>query len=268
MARTILIFCWLLFAVHSCAQSMADTGLRPRWTKPGPIAALYPDHFGNVWMLTRANALLKYSARGDSLGVYNAIARHGWLHQLSISNPLQPVLFYKDFQTIVLLDRMLSPQTTLPLFKANLFQVQSACLSYDGHLWVYDELENKLVKLNQQGQRLLETSDFRQLLSHPFSPQYLADENGNVCAYDAAYGWVIFDYYGAVKKELAYPGWMQPDASKQGVSGLWKGAFVQLPFANLLMTTQPLLLPDGCTHFSRMDASLFCLDAAGNLSVY
>lgn len=267
MARYLLIYCCLLLNAVLRAQPATDT-LSLRWKKPGPIARVYPDHFGNVWMLTGANQLLKYSAAGDSISVYNAIARHGLLHQLSLNNPLQAVLFYRDFQTIVLLDRLLTPRATLPLYRAGLFQVKTACLSYDSQLWVYDQLENKLIKLDELGNRLLESSDFRQLLAAPFSPQYLSDENGNLCAYDADFGWIIFDYYGGIKKILAYPGWNLPDAFATGVSGWVHGQQARLLFSNLLLTQVPFRVPEGCIQFAAMNGTVYCLDSLGNLHVY
>ena len=68
------------------------------------------------------------------------------LAQIDVSNPMRVLLYYKDFSTIVILDRFMTNRSTIDLRKQDIFQVEAVCLSYDNKIWVYDEFEHKLKK--------------------------------------------------------------------------------------------------------------------------
>jgi hypothetical protein len=85
-------------------------------------------------------------------------------------------------------------------------QAKAVAQSYDNNYWVFDELENKLKKIDDNGKILLESADFRILFSDAFSPQKIIDENGMLFLYDEQKGWLLFDYYGAFKQHIDYAG--------------------------------------------------------------
>jgi hypothetical protein len=72
---------------------------------------------------------------------------------------------------------------------------------------VYDELENKLKKIDEEGKLLLETPDFRLLLGQSPSPVKIFDENKYVYLYDSLQGVYVFDYYGALKNNIMILRW-------------------------------------------------------------
>ena len=109
------------------------------------------DNLGNIYGLTSGNQLKKIGLNGDSLAVFNDVRKYGKLFSVDASNPLRLVLFYKDFGIIVLLDRFLNLRTTINLRTLNIFQVRAICQSYDNGIWLYDEQEAKLKKLNEEG---------------------------------------------------------------------------------------------------------------------
>jgi hypothetical protein len=161
-----------------------DTAFQYLKTIKGDIASFTVDNLDNVYILNSRNQLKKLNANGDSVAVYNQIRKYGKVTQIDASNPLRVLLYYKDFATIVALDRFLNIRNTIDLRKHNIFQVKAIAQSYDNNIWLFDEMENKLKKIDEEGNLLLETPDFRLLLSQSFSPTQIFDQNQFVYLYD------------------------------------------------------------------------------------
>jgi hypothetical protein len=72
---------------------------------------------------------------------------------------------------------------------------------------LYDEVENKLKKIEDDGTALQETPDFRQLFDEAPSPQKIYDQDKYVYLYDSAKAVYVFDYYGALKNKILIAHW-------------------------------------------------------------
>lgn len=203
---TILLF---LLAVVSSAQK--DSGFVLVRTYNGDIATVAIDNLDNLYIVSSTGQLKKFNGRGDSVAVFNGIRAYGKLSAIDISNPLKPLLFYKDFSTVVVLDRLLVNRASLDLHRYNVLQPTAVALSYDNNIWVFDQYDNKLKKLDESGNTLLETTDFRQLLAQTISPQKIINDNGLVYLTDSTHGIFVFDNYGGFKRRLEAKGWNQID---------------------------------------------------------
>ena len=53
--------------------------------------------------------------------------------------------------------------SSINLRKQNIFQVNALTTSYDNNIWLYDEQDNKLKKIDDSGNTLFESVDFRLL---------------------------------------------------------------------------------------------------------
>src|ERR1700704_5165138 len=114
----------------------------------GDIVDFTVDNLNNIYIINSTDQIKKLNANGDSVAVYNNIKKYGKVSQIDVSNALKILLYYKDFSTIVTLDRLMTVRSTIDLGKKNIFQVKTIGLSYDNNIWVFDELENKLKKIN------------------------------------------------------------------------------------------------------------------------
>ena len=173
----------------------------------GDIVDFTVDNLDNVYVLTSTDQLKKYNASGDSVAVFNNVRRYGKLSTIDVSNPLKVLLYYKDFSTIVVLDRLLSVRNTIDLRKQDIFQVNAIGQSYDNNIWVYDEGNSKLKKIDDQGKILLETSDFRLLFDQAPEIKNIFDQDGYVYLYDPRQSVFVFDYYGALRNKILITGW-------------------------------------------------------------
>ena len=124
----ILLIC-LLAGLGSFAQ--ADTSFKMVKTISGDIVDFTVDNLDNVYILTSRNQLKKFNANGDSVAVYNNVKKFGQASLIDVSNPLKVLLYYKDFGTVVALDRFLNVVNTIDLRKQNIFQAKAIAQSYD-----------------------------------------------------------------------------------------------------------------------------------------
>ena len=203
----LLFISFLFFAAILRVNAQNDSSFVLITTIEGDIQQFKVDNMDNLYILSSTDQLKKIDARGDSVAVYNNVKRFGKLSTIDVSNPLKVLLYYKDFSTIVVLDRLLNLRHTIDLRKLGIFQVSSICQAYDGNIWLYDALENKLKKINEEGKLLMETPDFRQLFDEAPQPQFIFDQDGYVYLYDSTQGFFVFDYYGTLKNKIPYTGW-------------------------------------------------------------
>jgi len=208
-----IVFVFLLFTVKNVlAQTITgpaskDSSFHLIKSYAGDIADAAIDNLDNLYIISSTGQIKKFNSVGDSAGIYNQMRISGKLYSLDVSNPLKPLLFYKDFSTVVLLDRFLANRTTIDLRKHNIFQAGAAGLSYDNNVWVFDEYDNKLKKIDEQGNKLLETPDFRTIFTEAIRPQKIINDNGFVYLADTANGVYVFDNYGSFKKKITVKSW-------------------------------------------------------------
>lgn len=200
-----LSFLAALFAVVSLAQT--DTSFHYIKTIKGDITAFTIDALDNIYLLSSTNQVKKLNANGDSVAVYNNVKRFGQATLIDVSNPLKVLIYYRDFATLVMLDRFLNQVNIIDLRKQNIFQARAVGQSFDNKVWVYDEVENKLKKVDEEGKLMQETPDFRQLFNSAPSPQKIFDQDKFVYLYDSAQAVFVFDYYGSLKNKILIENW-------------------------------------------------------------
>lgn len=204
--KRVFSFLMGMFAV-AAVNAQTDTSFRAVRSIQGDIIAFTVDNLDNIYLLSSTNQVKKLNEKGDSVAVFNDVKKYGKATLIDVSNPLKVLVYYRDFATIVVLDRLLTIRNTIDLRKQNILQVRAIGQSYDNKIWVYDELENKLKKIDEDGKMLQETSDFRQLFGEAPVPQKIFDQDQFVYLYDSAKAVFVFDYYGALKNKIPITGW-------------------------------------------------------------
>jgi len=171
------------------------------------IADFTVDALGNIYILNSANQLKKIGPDGDSVAVFNDVRRFGKITSVDATNPLKILVYYREFTTIIELDRFLNIVNTIDLRKQNILQAKAVGLAYDNNVWVFDELDAVLKRIGDDGSLVSQTTDFRQLFDSVPDPTVIRDQGGYVYLYDPAKGVYIFDHYGALKTHLDLRGW-------------------------------------------------------------
>ncbi len=236
----------------------------------GEIKDFTTDNLGNIYLLNSANQIKKVNERGDSIAVYNDVRRYGKINSIDATNPLKVLVFYKDFSAIVVLDRLLNSRTAIDLRKQNILQVSAVASSYDNNIWVFDELDSKLKKIDDNGNVLLESTDFRQVFDSVPSPSVIFDRDGQLYLYDIRKGLLVFDYYGAKKNYY-------PILNFSDVEVIDKNTITARDSTRLLLYKPATLQLYSFSAFNRHDNfqkikfngnKIYCLSKNGDLEIY
>ena len=127
------VFIWLLFFCAGNSFAQGSFPLEKRFE--GGISDFAVDNLGSIYLFYKTDQLKKLDANGDSVGVFNAVRKYGQLYSIDVTNPLKILLYYKDFGTIVTLDRFLNVRNTIDLRRLNIFQAKAVGLSFDNNVW-------------------------------------------------------------------------------------------------------------------------------------
>jgi hypothetical protein len=221
-----MILTILLTLLTGMLHAQDSGGMKLVRSVDGNFTYFTADMLGNLYTISSENQLKKTGPGGDSVGVFNDVRRYGKLGSIDVSNPLKVILFYRDYRTVVVLDRFLNPVNTIDLRKQNIFQVRAVCASYDNNIWVFDEQESKLKKVAEDGRTLSETNDLRQAIDDAPIPVALFDQDGFVYAYDPSRGMFVFDNYGTLKGRLPLLQWKDVQVIGKTILGRLDGKFV------------------------------------------
>lgn len=230
----------IVFSILSCCVQGQGISVEASRKLAGNYQRFSIDNLGNIYVLTIDNQLKKYNVRGDSMGVFNDVRRFGKLTDIIAINPLRTLLYYKEFKTVIILDRLMNPVNRIDLRLLNLMQVKVVAPAYDNTIWIFDEQDARLKKIGEDGRVLLETADLRLVLDDAPSPQKIIDQDGLVYLYDAERGLYVFDYYGALKNKLAVPGLTDVQVLNQSLAGLRNGQLVVYQPTRLAMDSYEL----------------------------
>ncbi|HSU28338.1 MAG TPA: hypothetical protein VLJ68_08150 [Chitinophagaceae bacterium] len=209
----------LLLSFSFLCNAQKDSSFHLVNTIRGDIVDFTVDNLDNIYILTSRNQVKKLNPGGDSMAVFNDVRKFGQASLIDVSNPLKVLLYYKDFTTLVILDRVLNIRNSIDLRKQGILQARAIGPSYDNQVWVYDEWEGKLKKINEDGKLALETPDFRLLFTPSLTPLKLFDENKYVYLYDSLLGVYVFDYFGALKNTIKISHWQNFRVSGKYIFG-------------------------------------------------
>ncbi len=185
----------------------------------GDFTYLNVDLFNNLYIITSNNQLKKMASNGDSVAVYNDIKKFGALSYIDVSNPFKILLYFKKYTSLVTLDQLLTFRNSINLRSKNIFNVNAVATSYDNNIWVFDERDYKLKKIDDKGTPISESADLRMITDEFPSPSAILEHNNQLYIYDENKGFFIFDYYGSMKNKLPFLHWKNPSIERNCIYG-------------------------------------------------
>ncbi|MFT4060900.1 MAG: hypothetical protein QM642_00935 [Edaphocola sp.] len=153
------------------------------------------DELGNVYLVRQDNSLVRYNNNGDSTGNYRSI-QNGDIGWVDATNPLRVLVYFPDYMKIVVLDRMLTSKNELDLKQLNLYNVPAVGMSADGKIWVYDYVNARLSKMDDQLNTTNISNDLRQETATVPQPASLIERDAKVYLCDSVNGIYVFDRFG------------------------------------------------------------------------
>ena len=240
MASTLRILFFLIFLPLAKVYAQPATTLKLYSTVAQQATDFNVDAQGNIYLITAGGQLKKINAKGDSVAVYNLTKKYGKLTLIDVTNPLKVLLYYKNYNTIIVVDRLLNVINKIDLRKLNIYQASTVASSYDGQIWVYDEQDALLKKINDKGIITQQTLELRQLLNYNPQPQKMIDNDHQLYLYDIQKGVIIFDYYGGLKKQIDLKNWQSFYAYNQNLYGQKKDTLVSYSIGDVQTIQQPI----------------------------
>ena len=239
-------------------------------TFPVQVKDFTTDNLGNIYLLTNTNQVRKLNEKGDSIAIYNDVRRFGKIFSIDASNPLKILVYYKDFSTIVVLDRLLNVRNTIDLRKQNILQVKAITSSYDNKIWLYDELDSRIKKIDDNGRVVLSSNDFRQVYEAVPNPANIYDRDGQLYLYDPKKGLLVYDYYCAQRNNYAIYGLADVQVvDKNTITARDSTHIILYKPSSLTLLSFSAFKEQG--DFAKINFNgrhIFCLDKNGLLSVY
>jgi hypothetical protein len=165
---------------------------------------LFADNLGMLYALD-GNKLSKYNASGNYCCSYEN-KRFGKPKIIYTINPLKTLLFYSDYQQLVILSDLLGEIQVIDIGNLGFSAVSVATYSRDQNIWLYDPGAMKLVKVNESGSVLFQSDPLNVSLQKTINPNYLLEAENFLFVNDAEKGIFIFDTYGNYFKTLPIKG--------------------------------------------------------------
>ena len=206
-------------AIPLATKSQSDSAFQFIKTIKGNFSYCNIDNLDFIYLITDNNQLKKINTNEDSVAVFNDVKLYGNPDYVDVSNPLKALLYYKNYSTVVVLDRLLTVRNNINFRKQNIFYVNNVTLSYDNYIWIFDEEDYKLKKIDEEGKLLQASTDWRMLFDTVPAPVKIIDRDNFIYLYDPEKGFYIFDYYSGFKNRLAFLNWTNVEVNANTVYG-------------------------------------------------
>lgn len=168
---------------------------------PSDIDFFTTDNQSNIYTV-KANILTKYDKTGKLLYKYSN-KNFGNITFVDASNMLKVLVFYRNYLQAVFLDNTLSVNgDPIGLDKLNFIQAQLICSSHNNGMWIYDQQNLELVRIDQNLEHTQQTGNLAALLGMEMHPDYLIEYNNQVYLNNPGIGILVFDIYGTYYKTI------------------------------------------------------------------
>jgi hypothetical protein len=203
--KSVLIkFCLLLSCAcfSSCGRSniiQLQGAKAPDYDIIADVRIAEADHLGNIFVVTEDNLLIKYDRTNQEKYRY-ANKRTGNITHLDVTNPLKVLVFFDDFNYLLILDNTLTEITDLRLEDHGFMDISAAAIANDDNYWVYDPVQFNLVKVSSRGIALVRTSNTNDFGMAGCIVSSIREAGNFVVLMDKEKGFYIFDNLGQFVK--------------------------------------------------------------------
>lgn len=178
-------------------------------TLKGDYRFFTTDPLQHLYLVTSSEELIKYDASGKELFRYSNFTL-GRLGHIDATNPFSVLLYYPDFQAVVLLDRTLSQVGEINLLELDLPNTNAIGLDSDNFIWVYDPVRFQLRRLNIRGEVNLQSENLALSLPQPPEVGFLVARENQIFLSDSTKGLFILDNFGRLDRILPLLGLSLP----------------------------------------------------------
>ena len=188
---------FILISTYCKAQTLLDSSkLVSEFTVNAKF--VQADEMGNLYIVSPTNQLYKYNYAGEVLATLN-YNYNGNISSIDASNPMEIYIFYKEINKVLFLDNNLAYRGELDLTKLNITQASAVARSYDNGIWVFDNGDLQLKKLDKEGKVFQSSANIKQFTNVDFNPKYIIENTQNVIISDDSIC-LVFDVFASFVK--------------------------------------------------------------------
>lgn len=159
------------------------------------------DVTGNRYIWNGSEVIKKEKA--TRLEFRNNFLSSGNIKQLDLNQPMRPVLFFEDTQQLIFADNTLSPMSILELSPLNLGWIVQICTSKWGGIWVWDNSQKTLYKIDKNGAIILSIPNFsNSAYLSDWEVKWMAEDGNHLFIRDNAH-LLVLDILGGIEQCIA-----------------------------------------------------------------
>lgn len=264
MFRT-LILLYFLLPFFSVSQAEKNPSFQLVKFISCEASYILTDNIGNIYTIG-AYEIKKYKASGELQFTYSNKST-GEITQVDVSNPLNIIVYYRDFNQLLFLDNTLSPiGDVYALIEHSLDQVSLVCGSRDNGIWLYDQQKFQLLRMDKNFEIIQQSGYINQLTRIEIHPIYMLEYNNQLYLNDANIGILVFDIYGAYVKTIPFKGIKSFQVAGDRLYYL-SGSHLK-SYDMKTMEEQSISLPETNAYAVRMEGTTLILLANGHMTIY
>lgn len=158
------------------------------------VTLINTDNLGNCYAVMQSE-VVKIDPAGKI--IFNFSRKdYGNISQIDTRDPLRIHLFYRDFGMIRILDNQLGETSVIDLRKAGLIDPAVMANAPDRGIWVYERVNNQLIRFDDRMQQQLAVIDMFQLARKPLDPVTLIAADNRMVLQTTSEIY-LFDRYGS-----------------------------------------------------------------------
>ena len=151
------------------------------------------DHLSNIYVISNQQKIQKFSSTRELLYEYEKMGG-AKISTVDVNDPMKILVFYVGDQQVEILDNTLSPISTLDLKQIESKYFTLLSNARDGSYYLYDQIEQKLLKIDEESRILNESFPlYQEGLTH-FDPSGISVSNQRIILADESTGIAVFDH--------------------------------------------------------------------------
>jgi hypothetical protein len=198
---------------------IAVTLLAAKPLPEGKVLNYHVDNFamdvlGNLYVIHETE-LRKYDKHFEELANFSNLS-YGNITSVDASDAMNLLVFYEDFAKVLFLDNTLSlKKSAIDLNALGFPNASLACLSYNNAFWIFDPVNQELVRISQFLEIGDRSGNLNQVIHTEILPDQLFESGNRVYLKDNKEGIFIFDRYAGFIKRLPFVNVQQIAVYKQ-----------------------------------------------------
>lgn len=161
------------------------------------------DPFGNIYYI-KGNEIIKHPVKGQQNYSYSD-PRLGSISFFTLINPLQPLLYYTDFNTLQILDNRLNFSRSINLLDAGFIDPSLVSYTTQNQILIYDQVSDRLSIYDPDSEKLLNFSPtINQISTSSSRPSLLLSSFNHQILHLPQSGFLLFDALAAFQKKIPF----------------------------------------------------------------